>query len=495
MKQSLNNSRTGKWWVSTLLLLIASFVFEACATNPVTGKRELSLISESQEVALGQQSDPSIVAQFGLYPDDKLQQFIDQKGQAMARVSERPDLPWEFKLLDSPVVNAFAVPGGYVYFTRGIMAHFNNEAQFAGVLGHEIGHITARHSVQQQSKALLAQLGLVAGMIAVPELAQLGDVASQGLQLLFLKFGRDAESQSDELGVKYSTAIGYDATHMADFFGTLDRLSGDSGDRLPTFLSTHPDPANRERRVQELAQAAQVAGKDYEADRNGYLRMIDGIVYGEDPRQGYVENSNFYHPELKFQFPIPQGWAVNNTPQQVQMAPSNGKALLLLRLAQGNSLEAAAQNVMQQNQLQVVSSEEGRINGMPALQVIADQVQQGQTQSGAQASQVIRTFSTFIQYSGNIYHLMGLALLNDFDAYARTFDVTMSNFNQLNDPAKLNKKPERLRIVTVAQSGTLQAALQREGMPNDRLEELAVLNGMELSTQVQKGMLIKVVRD
>ena len=157
----------------------------SCAVNPVTGKKELSLMSEEKEIALGKQSDPSIVASFGLYDAPKIQAFINEKGQEMAKVSHRPHLNYEFKVLDSPVVNAFAVPGGYVYFTRGILAHFSNEAEFAGVLGHEIGHVAARHSVQQQSKAQLAQIGLGLGSILSPEFQQFGGLAQGGLQLLF----------------------------------------------------------------------------------------------------------------------------------------------------------------------------------------------------------------------------------------------------------------------------------------------------------------------
>ena len=224
--------------------VVAFLLLESCAKNPVTGKRDFMLMSTEQEIAMGQQSDPEIKNYFGLYEDPKLQKFIEEKGQQMAAVSHRKDLKYHFKIVDSPVVNAFAVPGGYVYFTRGIMAHFNNEAEFAGVLGHEIGHITARHSAKQYSNAMLAQIGLAAGMIFSPELAQFGDLASQGVQLLFLKFGRDAESQSDRLGVEYSTKIGYDAQEMAGFFATLDRLReiaiSDIQDRYQAFRTlTH----------------------------------------------------------------------------------------------------------------------------------------------------------------------------------------------------------------------------------------------------------------
>ena len=226
------------------IILLAGFL-NSCATNPVTGKKEFMLLSKEQEVKMGISYDPQVVANYGLYEDQKIQQFITTQGRLMARISHRPELPYEFKVLDSPVVNAFAVPGGFVYFTRGIMAHFNNEAEFAGVLGHEIGHVTARHSARQYSRQMLGQVGLIAGIVVSPKFAQFADAASQGLGLLFLKYGRDAESESDRLGVEYSTKIGYDATEMAEFFQTLKRLSDQGGGRLPTFLSSHPDPANR----------------------------------------------------------------------------------------------------------------------------------------------------------------------------------------------------------------------------------------------------------
>ena len=218
---------------SACLILINS-----CAVNPVTGKKQVVLMSEAQEIQMGKEADPQIVAEYGLYENKELQDFINSKGKQMAAISHRPNLEYSFKIVDSEVVNAFAVPGGYVYFTRGIMANFNNEAEFAGVLGHEIGHITARHSVAQQTKSTLGQVGLLAGMVISPTLAKFGQQASQGLGLLFLKFGRDAERQSDELGVEYATKIKYDANEMANFFGTLERLSASNENQLlPHFQS------------------------------------------------------------------------------------------------------------------------------------------------------------------------------------------------------------------------------------------------------------------
>lgn len=259
--------------------LLVLLILNSCAKNPVTGRNDFMLMSKEQEVAMGQQSDPEIKNFFGLYEDPKLQQFINEKGQQMAAVSHRKDLKYEFKVVDSPVVNAFAVPGGYVYFTRGIMAHFNNEAEFAGVLGHENGHITARHSAKQYSNAQLAQIGLVAGSVISPVFAQYAEIAGQGVQLPFLKFGRDAESQSDRLGVEYSTKIGYDAQEMAGFFTTLSRMR-EGGEEVPTFLSTHPDPADREKKVMKQAENWQkkMSAAELKVNRDSYLRMIDGIV-------------------------------------------------------------------------------------------------------------------------------------------------------------------------------------------------------------------------
>ncbi|MES2732271.1 MAG: M48 family metalloprotease [Bacteroidota bacterium] len=482
--------------LSAILLLL----FNSCVKNPVTGQRDFMLMSKEQEIAMGQQSDPDIVNQFGLYEDKKLQQFIQDKGQQMAAISHRPDIKYEFKIVDSPVVNAFAVPGGYVYFTRGIMAYFNNEAQFAGVLGHETGHITARHSAKQYSKSVIAQLGLVVGMVVSPQLAQYGELAQEGVGLLFLKFGRDAERQADELGVEYSTKIGYNAQYMGDFFNTLDRMGKQSdAESVPTFLSTHPDPANRFETVHKLAAEWQkklnLTTADLKVNRNAYLKLIDGIVYGEDPKQGFVEANTFYHPVMKFQHPVPKGWLVQNSPQQLQMSPTNGKALMVLSLAPVKSLAEAAQQVVEKNQLKVVESKNLLVNGLTAVAIVADQQQQSPPQPSQQQTQAqpaVRALIYLIEYGGNIYNLMGISAATDFSTYYPTFNSTMNNFRELTDQAKINKKPDRIRIKTVRKQGTLAEAFKDYKVKEDKMKELAILNGMELKDKVSPGLLIKV---
>ena len=237
------------------LLLGLLYFTAACAVNPVTGEHQLMLLSEDDEIRLGRKSDSQVVNQYGLYKDPQLTAYLDGLGKKLARLSHRPGLPYEFKILDTPVVNAFAVPGGYIYFTRGILAILNSEAELAGVMGHELGHITARHSAQHYSRAQLAQLTLGGAMMLSETLSVLAPLAQMGVGLLFLSYSRDNEREADDLGVAYSSQAGYDATHMALFFGTLERMqpvSDKSG--LPEWFSTHPNPEDRIGAVQREAK-------------------------------------------------------------------------------------------------------------------------------------------------------------------------------------------------------------------------------------------------
>jgi predicted Zn-dependent protease len=476
-------------WLSASLLISNS-----CAVNPVTGKKQIVLMSESQEIAMGAAADPEILAQYGRYEDKILQDFITQKGNEMAAISHRPDLKYEFKIVDSEVLNAFAVPGGYVYFTRGIMAHFNNEAEFAGVLGHEIGHITARHSVSQQSKAILGQVGLIGSMILVPQVAEFAEPLSEGLGLLFLKFGRDAERQSDELGVEYSSKIGYDAKEMAGFFNTLERQSsGSESAELPDFLSTHPNPGDRNIAVSKLSDEwkKKLNLNDPKVSRESYLKKIEGLIYGEDPKQGFLENDVFYHPVLKFQLNTPKGWNYQNKPQELEFAPKDGKAIIIMTLIPGKSLEEAVSNVVEKNNLQVLESNQITVNGLNALSILADVKVEQQKQQ--QQAPTVRTLSYLIQYNDNIYHILGASSVTDFNSYSENFLQTMKNFKELKDASKLNKQPERIRIKPVKQSGTLKQALNSYNMPEKKQEEISLLNGMLLTDKVLAGSLIKIL--
>lgn len=466
--------------------------FASCSTNPVTGKKQVVLMSEQQELGMGAEGDPAIIQQFGLYPDSALQRYMNQRGQEMVRVSHRSNIPYHFRVLDSDVINAFATPG-YVYFTRGIMAHINDEAQFSGVLGHEIGHITARHTVAQQTKQTFGQLGLIGAMIASPTVANMGQQAMQGMQLLFLKFDRNAESQADELGVDYSSKVGYDAHEMAKFFNTLKRQGERAGQELPEFLSTHPDPGNRYNRVNQLATEWQKAnGKTNMAiNRNQYLKLIEGIVYGEDPRQGFKENNMFYHPELRFQFATPAGWQYQNSPMQVAFGEPNGQAAFFLMPGQGNSPQEAVQAMMQQAGVQALESNSTNVNGFPAFYVVGNQVQQNQQTGQQQVSARVVIYG--IQHRNSVYLFAGAAAPQAFNNYSNVFMNSIRSFRDLTDANIINIKPERVRLRTLASDMTFAQAMATYKMPQARYEELAILNGVNQTDRLAKGTIIKIV--
>jgi len=439
------------------------------------------------------QADPQVIAQFGLLENAPLQKFIDVKGQQMAAISNRASYGYNFTIVDSPIINAFAAPDGNVYFTRGIMAHFNNEAQFAGVLGHEIGHITAKHGQKQQTRSTLATGALLLGSIFSSRIAQLAQPLSQGVGLLFLKYGRDDERESDQLGVAYSTKIGYDASQMADFFQTLQREQAASGaEAVPDFLSSHPNSADRYSTVKQLAAAAkqQAGGRALTVNRDSYLRMLDGLAYGEDPRQGFVEGGVFYHPDLKFRFPVPSGWQTQNSPTQFQMAEPSGKAVQILTTAGNGTLEQAAQSLAEQLKLQSPQASRTTIGSFPAIVVQGSQV--GQSQSGEQGV-TASTLSYVIQDGKTLYAFIGLCAPNTLDTYGPQFQRVAQGFARLTDANKLNRQSEKIRIRTAKAGQTLAQALTANGIPAKRHEELAILNGMKTTDKLSAGMLYKVV--
>ncbi len=235
----------------------------------------------------------------------------------------------------------------------------------------------------------------------------------------------------------------------------------------------------------------------YEIERNAYLKRIDGIIYGEDPKQGFVENDYFYHPVLKFQFPVPRGWQHQNSPQQFQMAPKDGKAVAIFTLAQGNSLEEAAQTTLKAMGLESRENQKTTINGNPALVVVSRQApqqqQQGQPQQQQTAANTVQVASWFIQYGGTIYVIHGMSYLNTFDRYLDEFKQIASGFRALTDRDKLNRQPDRIQIKSVQRDGTLRSALEAYRMPADKMKDLEILNGIDLKDQVTRGMLIKTI--
>lgn len=477
----------------TLSLLVVALLL-SCAVNPVTGKREFMLLTEADEQALGADTDRQIAQMYGLYEDADLNAYIVRVGQDIGIHTHRKGLAYKYKVLDSPVVNAFAVPGGYIYVTRGILSYFNNEAELAGVLGHELGHVNARHTARNYSRAVLAQAGLGLGSALSEGFAKYSGYVQFGVQMLFLSFSRSDERQADDLGVEYSSKAGYDSNHMAVFFETLERMNPRSGSWLPAWFSTHPNPADRVQAVHAKTVEWQnsLALNAYKENREDFLEQIDGLVFGNDPRQGYVEGNAFYHPTMRFSFPLPAGWAMDNLPSQVQIVTPNQDAVILLTLAEGATPLEAAEKFYADLGASVHESRSLNIHGHPAYRKIADIVEK--TEGEDAEKEGIRVISTFIRKDNRIFAFHGFSSLERFSAYSGIFTQTMDNFRNLTDPSKINVMPSRIQVRTVTRSTNLKAALQGFGVNPDRLEETALLNGMFLNDTVPAGTMLKIVR-
>lgn len=462
------------------------FWVSSCAVNPVSGKQELMLLSEKEEVHLGRETDAQIIKQYGIYEDSRLTAYLNDICQRLAKISHRPHLTYHFKILDVSVVNAFAVPGGYVYFTRGILATVNSEAELASLLGHEIGHITARHSAKQYSKAQLAQLGIGVGSIFIDSQI-LSGLAQFGVGMLFLRFSRDNEREADDLGVEYSSKVGYDATQMANFFEMLERMKA-SSDRsgLPSWSSTHPSPENRVQIVRARAKEWQqkLPQKDLILNRDLYLKQIDGLIFGDDPRHGYVEENVFYHPEKRFQFPVPAKWKLNYKPSQIQIVSEGQEAAILFNDSPFSSSQEAASIFATQYKTQVVRSDAVRVNGLPSQRVISDiQTQQ----------KVLRVMSYFIEKDQKVFIFNGISSSGIYPKYETVFDSTMRQFKELSDSKKINVKPDRIRVYATKGPGALGDNLHSFGIPNEKLKEMALLNGGDPNQVIPANTLIKVV--
>jgi predicted Zn-dependent protease len=464
--------------------VIAICVFSSpfgCVRNPVTGRRQIVLVSETQEIAMGRESDREARQQYGIAESEALQNYIETVGRKLVKVSHRPNLEWHFTVVDSPVVNAFAIPGGYVYITRGILAYLSNEAELAGVMGHEIGHVTARHSVSQITKEQLAQIGLGVGGAISPVFGQFGNMAQSGLGLVFLRFTRDDEREADRLGIEYAARSAYDPRQVSNFFEVLGRMSA-AGDRetIPGWLSTHPDPPERvqatRREAEQWIETLGLTDDRMATNRDEFLRSLDGLIFGTNPREGFSEGQRFYHPGLRFQIEFPSGWRIDNTREAV-----------------------IATELQQQARLQLTTANVRR--GMTASQYVRFLASRGLTPNSMRDLQIHgfnavlatygRTIAGFIEFREGIIQIVGVS--SDKRAFGSTFERTIESFDSLNDERILNAQPDRLRLYAAKEQDTLTSLAERFKNPRANADDLAVLNRMAADQPISPGRLVKIV--
>jgi len=464
------------------LALLAGLGAGACAVNPATGSRQLMLISESQEIAMGRDYDKEVAASIGLYADSGLERYMQQFGTRLAATSERPNLPWTFRVVDDPVVNAFALPGGFIYVTRGILAHLNSEAELAGVVGHEIGHVTARHSASQMTRQQLAQLGLAVGTIASPELGRYAGVASQALGVLFLKYSRDNESQADELGLRYLRRGRYDPREMPHVFEMLTRVSqAQGGGRVPEWLATHPNPENRRGRIEQEIAAAPQDFSGTAVNRESYLQRLDGLVFGNNPREGYFKGGQFFHPELRFRMAFPEGWTTSNGKQAVVAVSPEKDAAVELSFAKEPTADAAAHAFLSQHGFTSGYPVRTSVDGLPAVSAAF---------AAATESGTLRGTALFVEHGGAVYRLVGYATEARWPAVQAAAGRALQSFARLTDPAALRVQPQRVDIVRLDQRTTIEELARTRASPVSAAT-LALLNQIEPQTPLAPGRLVK----
>jgi predicted Zn-dependent protease len=468
-----------------LLWLFAGVAAGGCAVNPATGGNQLMLVSEAQEIQMGQQYDSQVVATIGVYPDPVWQRYIQQFGARLAATSERPNLPWTFRVVDDPAVNAFALPGGFVYVTRGLLANLTSEAELAAVVGHEIGHVTARHTAAEMSKQQLIGLGLAVGSMASSQVAKYAGAANQALGILYLKFSRDDESQADQLGLRYMGRSNYDPRQMSEVMRMLEQLSAaEGGGRLPEWQATHPSPANRLQAIETQIAALPQNFSSTIVNRDSYERLLNGLVFGINPRQGYFTGSQFFHPDLRFRLTFPDGWTMSNGVQAVvAVSPAQDAAVDLSQATEPSADAAASAFLSQQG---ITSGSSARVSMIGGLTGVSAPF------AAATANGTLRGTVLFVDYGGAVYRIVGYAPEARWSTYQATAERAQRSFQRLTDPAALNIQPQHVDIVTVAARTTIAALAQQRASPVSAAR-LALINQVDVGTPFASGRLVKWV--
>ena len=497
VKQNLWNGK-----ILALGALFLTITVSGCVslqTNPVSGNKRVYGYSWDKEKQIGQQADREIIAQYGLYDDQELANYVDRLGQELLEVSHfnRKDTPPEyrnteftFRVLNSPVVNAFALPGGYVYVTRGLLGHLKNEAQLMVVLGHEIGHVAARHASQRVAEQQFGQLAIIGGAVLGQSLGfdggNIAQLSGQTAQLLFLSYSRGDERESDKLGVEYSAMEGYEAAEGAKFFTSLKRISEKAGHNIPSHLSSHPDPGEREQNIPMMAREWESKGYSMsKVNKDVFLENIDGLMYGDNPREGFERNGGFYHPELKFEFPVPDGFIVYNQPSAVLLVNEAQNAIVQFSInSQNDTPEAAVKAFLRQDRIITVNQEPVNINGYIGYSAEATTT----TEDGTSVTLGVSAVS----FGGNVYQFLSYTSTAQYKEYRSKFDAVPLGFQEVDDPYILNIKPVRLELVEVSRTGTFSSLLPATLPMNIEPLDVAIINQVELSDRIPAGTAIKI---
>jgi predicted Zn-dependent protease len=479
-----------------LALLGALALGAGCVTpvvNPVTGKREYTTMSPQQEVQVGKQAAREVEAQLGFIESAAIQDYVARLGARLAQFSPRRDVPYEFHAVEMEDTNAFALPGGYIYVSRGLLALANSEDELAGVIGHEIGHVAARHSAQRQTRGQLAGIGAAiatigAAILGGGELAQgVGQIAQTGAQGWLASYSRDQELQSDKIGQSLAAQAGYDAGAIGAFLAALGReVELKLGEKRKTsFLDSHPSSEERVQRV--AARAAtfpRAATPPLSRDRSEFVKRFEGLLVGPDPAQGVFRDELFLHPDLNFALEFPRGWQTQNSPQAVMAKPAQGNAvvaLLAVPKSEGADARAAARKALADAAQQNLPAEDG---GTPRV--------------GSKRGYRVRVLAqttlierTYFDHEGAVMAIQEMAPQQEFASWEDAFDATRHSFRALSHDDQALITETRLRLVP-AKAGEALEAVSKRANNTWSAAETALFNGLRGDERLSAGFLVKI---
>ncbi|MGE5539634.1 MAG: M48 family metalloprotease [Gemmatimonas sp.] len=483
-------SRTARPFPLLAAALAAALTVSGCETNPATGGRMLSLMSGDQEKQVGGEEHPKLVQEFGgEIQNAEVKRYVDSVGNLLVKTTETPDAQFTFSVLDSDIVNAFALPGGYVHITRGLMALVNTEAELAGVVGHEIGHVTARHSAQLYTRSIFANI-LAAGLGIATGSAELGQVAGQGAGLYIQSYSRDNEYEADSLGVRYMSRAGFDPQQMAEFLKSLEaqsrleaQIQGLPPDSVDQFniMATHPRTLDRVQRA--ISEAAEAKASHPENGRDVYLRKINGLIYGDSPDQGFVRGNRFAHPQLRFAFEVPNGFRLANQPASVLARNPSGAAISFSEIPQAQSM--TPRNYLSRVNVQLGAIEDLNVNGMQAATGVA-RVQSNGTVRDLRV--VVVRFSP-----QHLFRFMFLTAPQQTASLDDAFKRTVYSLKPLSASEAAALKPYRVQVLRVRSGDTVESLASRMPYSDLKVERFRVLNGLAEGATLTPGTLVKTI--
>jgi predicted Zn-dependent protease len=481
--------------LAACLVLFVPLALTSCSTNPATGGSSFTaFMSPDEERRVGAQEHPKLVEAFGgSYDDPAIQRYVESLGRLLQRTSEQPEPPFKFVVLDSPIVNAFALPGGYVHISRGLMALANDEAELAGVVAHEIGHVTARHSAERYSRGVVAGIGAALLGVATGSKA-VGNLAQMGAGAYVQGYSRSQELEADNLGVRYLSRGGFDATAMSSFLGSMGgeadlarKIAGKEGtDPASSLFSSHPRTADRVRAAAEAAQAGAGAGS---RDRELYLERIDGMIYGDSPKQGFVRGQEFDHPVMRIRFTAPPGFRLQNGASAVVGEHKSGALLRFDADKLDNS------SLSTSRYLTDVWAQGTRLDGVERVDVNGFDGATGTAHVNTNSGELDIRLVALRGSASQVYRFMFLTRPKDTGTFDVPFRRTTFSFRQLSESEANALQPLRLRVVRVRAGETVQSLADEMAFDDFRVERFRVLNGLGPNQGVQAGQLVKIVTE